>query len=1008
MEPFIVFVAYASRDGFDFACELVTWLESRDPPINASIDRDNIQNKAWDGRIEDLILGADLVLVVLTDASAAKNSYARDELRLARNWGKPIWAVRPPGSQADPPVTVQGTPIDVDSPHGGWDHLEHELRLCRPVNRTVAMLTAQVEELEERADRAQGQERKILAAMVGRLHAVIQWERRRAGNPAEAAADVRRKIDEGRHQDAAPPSRETIDGSFQIVEAPPAITSAGVHDRHSERDLLLGHLHHSRTRLVVLRGRCGSGKTALLNDLIPRLKTGGYAGVAYVSTHGPRRVTAHLLLERLARLMPDAGGRERMLERVGDHSHDWRQNLAAILDALGDISLLLIIDNAEELVADYRLTDVHLREFAHIVGSKSGHGVRVLFVSQVEIRRLAHPPVHAPQVDIPPGLPPRFAADFFRGLDEGGVARLAGVSEATMRRVHRLTHGRPRAMELLYAVLRSEPGSDLDELLTSATKAAGKGDGSQYLIRRATLALRGPMQRVLQALAVYDRPVRASAVSWLLAPYDTGLDSAAVLELLCDRRLIRRDGDLYHLPRGNEDAVTGRTVLDTIQLGSPGDRDVDPPRYTRYALWHRAAEYFRSVRELEIRVVDLNDLGAHFSEIELRLAGREYPGAAALINEVDIEHLSLWGYRSLIIRLRERLLGELGDSYFDLENRYELASAYLDASEPDKAIALLTEASAAALSPEAEDAFRVQLAKARLVKGELDAAATLYRNLLHQGNPLILGISRLGLATCLAELGMVDKALDQYAAALEVIDDTEKEAASVFLNQGLLQQQLGRPLTALQLIQRARRLAEGHSDAQLAAKCVDAMAQVHIDMGQLDRARRLADEAIKAAADAGNADLCRETYSTRALALLLGGDLVAAHDTADAATRFFENRRPFAAFALLGVTQVRLQKMESAEASFGRVQRDISPLLKPKNPAVQLLDLNGLALAGLARAEGAGNLEPAIIAYRQARKRTRAPGVVLRAVRLLDELLDGDDSPQARQTMQAAVGLDGA
>ncbi|MFD6608676.1 AAA family ATPase [Micromonospora chalcea] len=1007
MEPFIVFVAYASRDGFDFACELVTWLESRDPPINASIDRDNIQNKAWDGRIEDLILGADLVLLVLTDASAAKNSYARDELRVARNWGKPIWAVRPPGSQADPPVTVQGTPIDVDSPHGGWDHLEHELRLCRPVNRTVEMLTAQVEELEEQADRAQGEERKTLSAMVGRLHAVIQWERRRAANPAEAAADVRRKIDEGRHQDAAPPSRETIDGTFQIIEAPPAITSAGVHDRHSERELLLRHLHHSRTRLVVLRGRCGSGKTALLNDLIPQLKKSGYAGVAYVSTHGPRRVTAHLLLERLARMMPHAGDRERMLERVGDQSHDWRQNMAAILDALGDISLLLIVDNAEELVADYRLTDVHLREFAHIIGSKSGHGVRVLFVSQVEIRRLTNPPVHAPQVDIPPGLPPEFAADFFRGLDEGGVARLADVSGATMRRVHRLTHGRPRAMELLYAVLRSEPGSDLDELLTSATKAAGKGDGSVYLIRRATLALRGPMQRVLQALAVYDRPVRASAVSWLLAPYDTGLDSAGVLELLCDRRLIRRDGDLYHLPRGDEDAVNGRTVLDTIQLGSPGDREVDPTRYTRYALWHRAAEYFRRVRELEIRVVDLNDLGAHFSEIELRLAGREYPGAATLINEVD-EHLSLWGYRSLIIRLRERLLGELGDVYSDLENRYELASAYLDASEPDRAIALLTKARASALSPEAEDAFRVQLAKARLVKGELDAAATLYRNLLHQGNPLVLGISRLGLASCLAELGMVDKALDQYAAALEVIDDTEKEAASVFLNQGLLQQQLGQPLTALRLIQRARRLAEGHSDAQLAAKCVDAMAQVHIDMGQLDRARRLADEAIKAAADAGNADLCRETYSTRALALLLGGDLVAAHDTAHAATRFFENSRPFAAVALLGITQVRLQKMESAEASFGRVQRDISPLLRPKNPAVQLLDLNGLAFAGLARAEGTGDLDPAISAYRQARRRTRAPGVVLRAVRLLDELLDGDDSPQARQAMQAAVGLDGA
>ncbi|MGW5080168.1 hypothetical protein, partial [Micromonospora echinospora] len=91
---------------------------------------------------------------------------------------------------------------------------------------------------------------------------------------------------------------------------------------------------------------------------------------------------------------------------------------------------------------------------------------------------------------------------------------------------------------------------------------------------------------------------------------------------------------------------------------------------------------------------------------------------------------------------------------------------------------------------------------------------------------------------------------------------------------------------------------------------------------------------------------------------------------------------------------------------------DTPKILKPAQAlaptSTQALDLNGLAFAGLARAEGTGDLDPAISAYRQARRRTRAPGVVLRAVRLLDELLDGDDSPQARQAMQAAVGLDGA
>ncbi|GAB3967011.1 AAA family ATPase [Plantactinospora veratri] len=1003
MEPFVVFIAYASIDGFDFAGELVAWLENRDPPITASIDRDNFQNKPWDGRIENAVLGADLVLLVLTEAAAAKNSYARNELRLARKWGKPIWAVRPPGSRAEAPITVHGGPIDVELSRGGWDRLDHELRLFWPENRTIEKLTTLVNELEEQADLAGGEERMILSAKAGRLHAVIQQERRRASNPAEAAADVSRLVDEGLYKDATAASRETADGTFRIVEAPPAITGTAVHDRHSECDLLLRHLQTPSTRLVTLCGRAGVGKTALLNNLIPRIKSGGYAGVAYVSTHGPRRVTSHLLLEKLARLLPEVGNRERMLERLSDQAYDWRQNMAAVLDALGDLAVLLIVDNAEEIVAEGRLADVHLRKFAHTVGYRPGHGVRLLFVSRADIRHLTNSTSVAPRVDIPLGLPFEFAADFFRELDDGNVVGLAGVSEVTLRRAYQLTQGHPRALELLYAVIRGEPGLDLDELLASAAKAAGDGEGSQYLIRRATAALQGPMQRVLQALALYYRPVRASAVSWLLAPYDTGLDSTGVLELLCDQRLVRRDGDLYYLPRGDE----GSTVLDTIPLGTPDDRGSDRPRYTRYALWHRAAEYFRNVRDLEIRVEDLNDLAAHFGEIDLRLAGGEYPEAAELIRDLDLGYLKRWGYRVLVVRLRERLVGGLGSGRLDIENRYELASAYLEVSEPDKAIRMLEEACATTLPPAMKDALRVQLAKARLAKGELNTAADLYRKLLKQGNPRTVGISRIGLGACLEELGMVERALDQCSAALEVIHDEAPEVASVLLNQGLLHQKLGRPLVALRLIKRAHHLAKEHSRTRLATKCVDAMAQVHIDMGQLDKARRLADLAIKTATDAGDADLCRETYSTLALALLLGGDVTSAHDAADAATWFFENQRPFAALALLGITQVRLHELESAEKSFSRAYREIDALLDLEPHAVQVLDTNGLVLAGLARSNSTDDLSPAIAAYRQARKRTRAPGVVLRAVRLLDELLDGDDSLHAKQALDAAAGLEG-
>jgi hypothetical protein len=52
-----------------------------------------------------------------------------------------------------------------------------------------------------------------------------------------------------------------------------------------------------------------------------------------------------------------------------------------------------------------------------------------------------------------------------------------------------------------------------------------------------------------------------------------------------------------------------------------------------------------------------------------------------------------------------------------------------------------------------------------------ETAATLYRELLKEGRPEMRGISRIGLAVCLDELGMVQRALDQCSAALEVLND---------------------------------------------------------------------------------------------------------------------------------------------------------------------------------------------------------------------------------------------
>ena len=259
------------------------------------------------------------------------------------------------------------------------------------------------------------------------------------------------------------------------------------------------------------------------------------------------------------------------------------------------------------------------------------------------------------------------------------------------------------------------------------------------------------------------------------------------------------------------------------------------------------------------------------------------------------------------------------------------------------------------------------------------------------------------MAVCLSELGRIEEALDQYSAALEVAQDWSDEAFAR-LNLGVAHQDLGRPLAALASIDQARRRAYEHSDERLVAYCDDAAAYVLIDTGRLGRSRRLAESAIKAATDSCDVELAREAYSTLALARLLAGDVSDAQDAADAAARFFDNQRPVAPLVLLGITQLRLNDRRAAEQSFSRALRETDRLLDVEPRAVQVLDIRGLALVGLAQCDPVDDWEPAREAYQRARDQTRAPGVVLRAVRLLEELLDGDRSARAITVLRAACG----
>ena len=105
------------------------------------------------------------------------------------------------------------------------------------------------------------------------------------------------------------------------------------------------------------------------------------------------------------------------------------------------------------------------------------------------------------------------------------------------------TRGYPRALEALYAILSVDRYTTLEELLELSLP----DEVVQKLVGEAFNRLDPSAQKVMQALAVYNRPVSPAAIDYLLQPHLPSIDSALVLNRLVNMHFARREAGRYYL-----------------------------------------------------------------------------------------------------------------------------------------------------------------------------------------------------------------------------------------------------------------------------------------------------------------------------------------------------------------------------------------------------------------------------------------------------------------------------
>lgn len=802
---------------------------------------------------------------------------------------------------------------------------------------------------------------------------------------------------------------------LRVSIEPPSFAPVGFQNRVTTLDSLRDALARKAGVVVCLWGKGGYGKTAV----VARLKEGILEAAgklrpeffSYLSANGYRPVNSVTLLSELAAASPDQHTRDRLAECINDPSLSWPDKFEAVLSTLGHKRVLIVVDHAEKLLTrSGRFRDASLKDTVCDLAQAEGHRIKLLLVSAIE----PNPEVTDDIVRLKTGLPDwtytkKLLLDF---AQHGPLGRrsLSQLDNEVFERLHRITEGRTRDVELVFAALMIDPGRPLQSLLDSLAKP---GILREHLLDHIMALLRVPEVAVVRALAVFGGPVKPTAVRNVLRGEVPTDDADNALDRLTEARLIRRDNQMRYVPPEPD----GVHICRRFRPGIPAN----PPALTRAVMLRRAADYFKSAREDADPVRTINDLAPHFNEIDLRLRGGEHATALRLMRDLDAAYLSGWGHSDSLSAWRRGLDRKLSGSD-RIYNLSAMANALLQRGDIKEALAVVDKALAldADVGPAAEFELRLQQAGCLYRDGQVGRAETTYQQAeelaqhLEDRKHAARARAWDGLELCHAETGRLETALTYLRRALAAVGPPTNSTkprlrqlmAELQLNLGVLAGLRGgeeKEEVALAAIRHAHQIAREHP--LLKAKCLDAEAVVLLNSrrsGAAATAVGLAEEASQVGASAGNPELSRKANGTLALALLRSGREGEAFAAASSAARYDRSRLVLGALALKGLTALRMSRIDEAMRAFREVDDRAGKLLDKDSGWYQIWDTRALALCGLALCDVPDTLERAVPAYEAARRIESAAGVVNRALRLLDDLAEGRNANLLRPARDAA------
>ena len=227
-----------------------------------------------------------------------------------------------------------------------------------------------------------------------------------------------------------------------------------------------------------------------------------------------------------------------------------------VLKYFEDKKVVFLFDNFETLMDENsEISDDDTTEILSALLEAPHHGVKTIITTKkIPLSIVIEQPGRQMHIHLQEGLDKIHSANLLRKMDDSCKLGLNEASEELLEAAFLQTKGNPRALETIYAILSADINATLKSVLESTKRATDKAEANterqqettaEILADEAFNRLDRDSQRIMQALAIYEEPVTALAINYMLLPFDNGTDCTSTLEHLKATQFINEDDGLF-------------------------------------------------------------------------------------------------------------------------------------------------------------------------------------------------------------------------------------------------------------------------------------------------------------------------------------------------------------------------------------------------------------------------------------------------------------------------------